>query len=170
MQINFKTLYLKKRFPLRISRGLRTGSNNLFVSITKDGVTGWGEMAPGKTEGADTPEAGQATLEAFFKTGLEGLSIREIFQKGKEFGLPACAQAALDIALWDQLAKSGNLPLYKMLGISKPKIPTSVTIGINPPEVIRERVPLLLDGTGIRCLKLKLGSPKGIDTDKAMYA
>lgn len=170
MQINFKTLYLKKRFPLRISRGLRTGSNNLFVSITKNGITGWGEMAPGKTEGADTPEAGQATLEAFFKTGLEGLSIREIFEKGKAFGLPACAQAALDIALWDQLAKSGNLPLHKMLGISKSKIPTSVTIGINPPEVIRERVPLLLDGTRIRCLKLKLGSPEGIDADKEMYA
>ena len=170
MQINFKTLYLKKRFPLRISRGLRVGSNNLFVSITENGVTGWGEMAPGKTEGADTPKAGQATLTEFFNTGLEGLSITEIFEKGKAFGLPSCAQAALDMALWDWLAKSGNLPLHKMLGIGKTKIPTSVTIGINPPEVVKERVPLLLDGTGVRCLKIKLGSKEGIDADKAMFA
>ena len=170
MQINFRTIYLKKRFPLRISRGLRLGSENLFVSISQNGKTGWGEMAPGKTEGADTPEAGQEILTSFFNTNLEGLSISEIFDRGNEFGLPACAQAALDMALWDWLAKSGNLPLHKMLGIPKPKVPTSVTIGINPPEVVRDRVPLLLDGTGVRCLKIKLGSKEGIEADKAMFS
>ena len=170
MQINFRTIYLKKRFPLRISRGLKVGSKNLFVSISKDGITGWGEMAPGKTEGADSPEAGQKVLTDFFNTNLTGLSITEIFERGNEYQLPKCAQAALDIALWDWLAKSANLPLYKMLGTPKPKIPTSVTIGINPPEVIKERVPLLLDGTGVRCLKIKLGSNEGIEADQAMYA
>lgn len=170
MQLNFRTIYLKKRFPLRISRGLRVGSENLFVSISKNGITGWGEMAPGKTEGADSPEAGQKVLIDFFNTDLNGLSINEIFERGNEFDLPKCAQAALDMALWDWLAKSGNLPLYKMIGTSKPKIPTSVTIGINPPEVIRERVPLLLDGTGVRCLKIKLGSNDGIEADQAMYS
>lgn len=170
MQINFRIIHLKKRFPLRISRGLRTGSDNLFVALTKNGVTGLGEMAPGKTEGADTPQAGQEVLTNFFNTGLEELSVREIFDRGREFGLPACAQAALDIALWDWLAKSGNLPLHKMLGINKPKVPTSVTIGINPPKVIQERVPLLLDGTSVKCLKIKLGSPEGIEADKEMFA
>ena len=170
MEINFRTIYLKKRFPLRISRGLRLGGENLFVSITQNGSTGWGEMAPGKTEGADSPEAGQAILTSFFNTNLEGLSISEIYDKGLEFGLPACAQAALDMALWDCLAKSGNLPLYKMLGIPKPNVPTSLTIGINPPKVVKKRVPLLLDGTGARCLKIKLGSKEGIAADKAMFA
>lgn len=170
MEIGFKIIYLKKRFPLRISRGLREGSDNLFVSITKDGITGWGEMAPGDTEGADTAEAGQELLTDFFNTGLEGLSISEIYDRGNAYGLAKCAQAALDMALWDWLGKKADLPLHRMLGIGLPKVPTSVTIGINPPEVVRERVPLLLDGTGIKSLKIKLGSPEGIEADKAMYA
>ena len=52
MQIQFKTLTLKKRFPLAISRGVYDRSENLFVGVTQDGVTGWGEMSPGKSEGA----------------------------------------------------------------------------------------------------------------------
>lgn len=170
MQIAFKTLYLKKRFPLRISREIFYGSDNLFVSVTSEGITGLGEMAPGKSEGADTAEVGQTALNEFFKIDLEGFSIYEIYDQGREANLPACAQAALDIALWDWLAKKANLPLYKMLGISKPKVSTSVTIGINPPEVIRERIPLLLNGTGIKSLKVKLGSPEGIEADKEMFS
>jgi hypothetical protein len=51
MKIEFRTIFLKKRFPLAISRGVNTGSDNLFVSISHQGITGWGELSPGKTEG-----------------------------------------------------------------------------------------------------------------------
>ena len=170
MKIGYKTIYLKKRFPLRISRGLKVGSDNLFVSVTKDGITGWGEMAPGTSEGAGTVEEGQAVLKEFASTGLSELSVTEIYDRGKEMAVPPCALAALDIALWDWLAKKANMPLYRLLGTGKPTIPTSVTIGINPPEVVRERVPILLDGTGVKSLKIKLGSPEGLEADKAMFA
>jgi L-alanine-DL-glutamate epimerase-like enolase superfamily enzyme len=138
--------------------------------VTKNGITGWGEMAPGPTEGVETAEIGQELLEKFTKTGLGGLSIHEIYDKARSEGLALCALAALDIALWDWLAKSANLPLHKLLGFPLPKNPTSVTIGINPPEVVKERIPLLLEGTGVKSLKIKLGSPEGLDADKLMYA
>jgi muconate cycloisomerase len=170
MKLGFKVLHLKKRFPLRISRGLMTGSDNLFVSVTKGGISGWGEMAPGDTEGAGSAEEGQASLEIFAENNLEELSVFEIYDLAQVQAIPACALAALDMALWDQLAKTVGLPLYKMLGLPLPTVPTSVTIGINPPEVIKERVPLLLEGTGIKSLKIKLGSPEGIEADKAMFA
>jgi muconate cycloisomerase len=56
-----------------------------------------------------------------------------------------------------------------MLGLPKRSSPTSVTIGINPPEVTRERVPDILRRTGAKCLKIKLGSPEGRDHDKAHF-
>ncbi len=169
MQLHFKTLYLKKRFPLRISRGTFTGSESLFVGVTKDGITGWGEMAPGSTQQDDNPEKGQAALTEFAATGIEDLSVREVYDRGRAVGLPGCVQAALDVALWDQLAKSANLPLHKMLGIAKPKVPTSITIGIMTPEEVQERIPLLLAGNKFKALKVKLGSPEGIEADKAMF-
>lgn len=170
MDISFRSIYLKKRFPLAISRGVHRGSDNLFISVSKDGVTGWGEMSPGKTEGVDTTEKAERVLRDFTNQQLDHLSIQQIFDLAMEQGIPACALAGLDIALWDWLGKTAGLPLYKLIGSSKPIVPTSVTIGINPPEVVRERVHLLLDGTGVKSLKIKLGSPDGVEADKAMYS
>lgn len=169
MDIAFQTRHLPKRFPLRISRGLITGSDNLFVTLTRDGVTGIGEMSPGSSEGAGTPEAGQQALSEFVSQGIDGLSIYETYDAARRQDVPPCALAALDMALWDWQAKKAKLPLYEMLGLGRPRVVTSVTVGINPPDVVRERVPLLLDGTGVKSLKVKLGSPEGIEADRAMF-
>ncbi len=169
MKLGFEVRYLKKRFPLRISRGVSAGSDNLFVTVTRDGITGIGEMAPGDTEGAATTDAGIETLTAFWTDEVARMPVRQVHEVGMANGIAPCALAALDIALWDWLAKSAQMPLHRMLGLGLPSVPTSMTIGINPPEVVRERVPLVLDGTGIRSLKIKLGSPDGIEADKAMF-
>ena len=56
MIVNFHKVNLKKKHPLQISRGIHSKSQNLFVEIIKDGITGWGESAPGKTEGASNAD------------------------------------------------------------------------------------------------------------------
>ncbi len=167
MKIDFHTLYLKKRFPLRISRGEFTGGENLFVSLSAEGHTGWGEMAPGPREGAGTAAEGQAILEEFCTKGVSG-SIHDTWAAARAAGVARCALAALDMALWDLTAKRAGLPLYRLLGLSRRAVISSVTVGINPPEVVGDRVPLLL-ARGARALKIKLGSPEGIEADKAMF-
>ncbi len=182
MKIKFKTLHLNKKFPLAISRGVSTGSDNLFVSVCHQGISGWGELFPGKTEGAATAALAQQALSEFFDSEFFGkfadskffscettLPIHQIHDCARQHGVPPCALAGLDIALWDWLAKKANLPLYRLLGIGRPRLPTSVTIGINPPDIVKQRVPLLLEGTGIKSLKIKLGSPEGIEADQAMF-
>lgn len=167
MKIDFKTVYLKKRFPLAISRGVIAGSDNLLVSVSDGTHTGWGEMAPGASEGAETAAEGEAMLREFCKSGLTG-SIHKIWDDATDAKLAPCALAALDMALWDLRAKQANMPLYRLLGLSRSAVVSSLTVGINPPEVVRERVPLLLK-QGAKALKIKLGSPEGIEADKAMF-
>ena len=169
MKINYYKVKLKKRFPLAISRGVRYDSENLFIRYEKDGIIGWGEAAPGETEGAGTPEEVQKELERFVATGIEGESIEDLYDRSKELKIPPCAYAAIDIALWDWKAKKAGLPLNQILGFPRPYTPTSVTIGINKPDVIKKRIPLLLDGTTVKSLKIKLGSPEGLSADKIMY-
>ena len=169
MELQLHKILLKKRFPLAISRGVRGDSYNVFVSVTQDGITGWGEGAPGGNEGAATPEAVIEELQRLIATDIEALNHYEIYQRAQEMNIAPCAYAALDIALWDWKAKKAQMPLYQLLGYPKPTTPTSVTIGINPPEVVATRVPLLLDGTGVKSLKIKLGSPEGLPADCAMF-
>ena len=167
MKVEYQTLYLKKRFPLRISRGEISGGDNLFVSVTDGTLTGWGEMAPGETEGAATVAEGRTQLEAFCANGLDG-AIHDIWARAHAGGVGACALAALDMALWDLRAKQAGMPLYRLLGLARRGVISSLTVGINPPDVVSERVPLLL-ARGAKALKIKLGSADGIDADKAMF-
>jgi len=169
MDVGYRRLHLRKRFPLAISRGTITGSDNLFVSVSEGGETGWGEMAPSATEGAESPEEGERQLRAFVAEGLDPGSIHATWAAARAAGVAPCALAALDVALWDLRARQAGQPLHRLLGLGRRAVPTSLTVGINAPEVVRERVPLLLD-RGARALKIKLGAPEGLDADKAMFA
>ena len=170
MQIDFKIIHLKKKFPLRISRGVRDGQYNLFVSVADGEHIGWGETSPGISEGAETAEEAQKHLEDFLKTCPDTTSPIAVYDAALESKVAPCALAALDMALWDVLAKKAKLPMYQLMGFKKPAKPTSITLGIMSPEEARQRLPLLLDKTGISTLKVKLGSNEGIEADKAMYA
>ena len=170
MIIKFHKVNLKKKFPLQISRGIHSESQNVFIELIEDGITAWGESAPGKSEGASSAIQVEESLVKLIEEGIEGLSIYDVYQKGKELKTPPCALAALDIALWDLKAKKANLQLNDLLGIPKPSTPTSITVGINPPEVVKKRVELILKNKQVRALKIKLGSPNGVDYDKEIYS
>ena len=79
-KIKFHKVLLKKKFPLAISRGVRGDSYNLFLSYEKDGLTGWGEAAPGKNEKAETVEEIEDQLVAFLEQGIESKTTEELNQ------------------------------------------------------------------------------------------
>ena len=66
------------------------------------------------------------------------------------------AMAALDMALYDLLARSVGIPVAAMLGQCVQALPTSITIGILPLEETLSEAREYL-GRGFRCLKVKLG-------------
>ena len=49
MNFSFQQLALKKRYPLRISRGETTGSVNLFISVESGGVVNYGDAETNTT-------------------------------------------------------------------------------------------------------------------------
>lgn len=169
MRVAFRSIFLEKRHPLRISRGVSAGATNLFLVLEDGGAEGCGEMAPGEMTGCATAEEGERLLRNFIAALPDGISIHEVDAFARARGLAPCAHAALDMALWDLEARRAGRPLHQILGLPRRAVPTSVTVGINPAAVVRERVPELLRETGARCLKLKLGSPDGIEADQASF-
>lgn len=170
MQVKFHKVLLKKKFPLAISRGVKGDSYNLFLSCEKDGLVGWGEAAPGKNEKAETIEKIQDQLTDFLKEDIESDTTEILNKKAKKMGMAPCAYAALDIALWDWKAKKAQLPLYQLLQLPKPTVPTSITLGIIPPDQVKDRIRLMLQNSSAKALKIKLGSPNGIEADQQMFA
>jgi len=170
MQFRLRSIRLEKIHPLRVARGVHAGGDNLFLSLERDGIEGLGEMAPGTLTGCATAAEGERMLAPFLAALPPDCSPYEAWRLGRERGIAPCALAALDMALWDLLARRSGRPLYELLGLPRRAVPTSLTVGINPPEVVRERVPEILERTGARCLKIKLGSPDGIEADQASFA
>ncbi|MCU0230576.1 MAG: dipeptide epimerase [Acidobacteria bacterium] len=169
LRIACRTIALVKRYPLAISRGTQAGSENLFVFVADAEHEGVGELAPA-VGSSWTAARGRAQLEAFAAGFDLSAGPHAVWAAMRAQEIDPPAMAALDVALWDLLAKRAGLSLRELLGLPRTSVPTSVTIGLNPPEVTRERVPEILRRTGARALKIKLGSPEGREQDRAHFA
>ncbi|HRF59303.1 MAG TPA: dipeptide epimerase [Fimbriimonadaceae bacterium] len=182
MEVELRIIAVTKRFPLRISRGVMSGSQNLFVLVHDDGVTGLGEAAPGTGHDPETfaeecrgqlgrfcgePEFLPLVHEAADASTLAGFA--PLFAAMRDAGLLAPAMAALDMAVWDLAAKRLGQPLWHLFGLQRTQVATSVTVGINPPDVVGERAREVLARTGAKALKVKLGSPEGCEHDRASF-
>ena len=172
MRITVETFTVNKRFPLTISRGTTTQTTNILVTVEQDGIEGWGEASPfslgnyRQSTQMLKESLNQVTLLLNNFSPLKRQQIELVLQKAQ---VPSSAQAALDIALHDWLGKKVGLPLWRLWGLNRNAIvPTSVTIGINPPEAARARVRDWLQFTDVRVLKVKLGNPNGIKADQEM--
>jgi L-alanine-DL-glutamate epimerase-like enolase superfamily enzyme len=62
----------------------------------------------------------------------------------------------VEIALYDIMAQKAEVPLYMFLGGFRPRIITSVTVGIMDEHLVLERVDKLIQ-QGIRSVKIKGG-------------
>jgi L-alanine-DL-glutamate epimerase-like enolase superfamily enzyme len=75
-------------------------------------------------------------------------------------GLTAYAMAAVDVALWDILGQEARLPVHRLLGQAKDRIPAYAMVGwmhFDADELQRACVDALEQG--FRAVKVKVGSP-----------
>lgn len=138
--------------------------------MQSEGETGLGEVAPTSLQGSCTAADCKHELSSFlehYPMALENPF--DGWRISNAEGVRPCAWAGVDIAMWDLRARLARQPLYKMLGLPRKSVATSITIGIIEPELVRDRVLEILERTGAKFLKIKLGNPEGIDADRDLY-
>ncbi len=172
LSIRFQRYELQKKVALMISRGSSAGSISYIVEVECEGITGLGEAAefdiPGHEEDGTQVQAdlekGAALLRDMHPSQRDLIEARL-----KENGIGSSVRAGIDMALYDWMGKATGLPVWKLLGLEKkPRGPISVTIGINTPAGAQERLRKWEELGRIRAVKVKLGSPQGLDADKKM--
>lgn len=159
MKIDIKTKQLKLTHTWTISRNSSDFKNNVFVRIEKDGIVGYGEAAPNVRYG----ENSELTTKKI-KAALHILKDNDLFhftniKEAVDSAIikQSCAKTALDIALMDWVGKALNVPLYKFFGLNPADAPlTSFSIGIDTPEVIKQKV---REAEQYPLLKIKVGKP-----------
>ncbi|MEN6338303.1 MAG: dipeptide epimerase, partial [Phycisphaerales bacterium] len=140
-----------------ISRNSSDYKDNVFVRVERDGVVGWGEAAPNVRYG-QSAEATIAMLEkarSLIEAGdwLKYVDLRARWER--ELAGDSCAHAALDMAILDWVGGKLKAPLYQLLGLDPGKTPvTTFSIGIDTPEVIRQKV---AEAKDFPVLKIKVG-------------
>lgn len=162
MHLRFFPYELKLRHVFTVATYSRSTTPDVQVEIEYDGIIGYGEasMPPYLQKELGTLESVTAFLkqvQAKIGDFPDPFRLEEIlaYVDGLSEG-NAAAKAAVDIALHDLVGKLLGAPWFRIWGLDKDKAPsTTYTIGIDTPQVVRQKTEECADRFNI--LKVKLG-------------
>jgi L-alanine-DL-glutamate epimerase-like enolase superfamily enzyme len=157
MKLTFRPFGLQLKHVFTIANFSRTTTPVVLTEIEYDGITGYGEasLPPylGETQASVQEFLKKVDLEQF-ASPFELEEILDYIDKIAENN--TAAKASVDIALHDLIGKIMGQPWHKIWGLDKSKAPsTTFTIGIDTPEVVRQKTQEVAASFNI--LKVKLG-------------
>lgn len=166
LRLSFEPYELQLRHTFTVSSYSRKTTPDVQVKLEYEGFTGYGEasMPPYLGQSVETVCAflGKVDLAQFNDPfQLENiLAYVDSLSPGD-----SAAKAAIDIALHDLVGKLLGQPWWRLWGLDPAKTPdTTFTIGIDTPDVVRQKTRECADRFNI--LKVKVG----LDNDKEMIS
>jgi len=163
LKLSFEPYNLQLKHVFTLAGSSRSTTPVMLTKLVFEGITGYGEasMPPylGESHESATRFLSALNLQQF----TDPFRMDEILEYVDSIAPGnTAAKASVDIALHDLVGKIMNQPWYKIWGFSAENTPvTSFTIGIDTPEVVRQKVK---EAAEFKILKVKLGR----DTDKEM--
>ena len=135
--------------------------------LHRSGEEGWGEVVAGEGPwySYETVYTAWDVLTRYLSRFVPGTPSPELFQeRASRVRGHNMAKAGIDMALWDLRARLEGLPLYRLIGGVRRRVPVGVSIGIkrSVEELIRTIARYLEAGYGRIKLKIKPGWDVGI--------
>ena len=164
MRLSFEPYELKLRHTFTVATYSRTTTPDVQVKIEYDGFTGYGEASMPPYLGQTVESVCNFLKKVDLGQFSDPFQIDDIltYVDGINEGDTA-AKAAVDIALHDLVGQLMGQPWYRIWGLNAAKAPdTTFTIGIDTPDVVREKTKECAGQFNI--LKVKVG----LDNDKEM--
>jgi len=148
---------LELKHPFTIAGFSRTSTPLLLLKLTWENIDGYGEASMVPYMGESYASAEEFLSRVDWSRFKAPFNFPEVigYLDSLANGQPAI-KAAIDIALNDINGKLLQKPCYEIYGADPDKMPlTSYTVGMDTPEVIKEKV---AGATGFKVIKVKLGS------------
>ena len=158
------------RVPFKTALRRVDSVEDVIVEIHTDtGAVGYGEAPPTGVITGDTTGAIIGALKDHIIKTIIGRDVDDF--EALTDSVQKCiihnssAKAAVDMALWDLYGQLYNIPVYKLLGGSKDKIVTDITISVNSPEeMARDAITAI--NRGYDTLKVKVGVNPKLDVER----
>lgn len=163
LKLSFEPYNLQLKHVFTLANSSRSTTPVMLVKLEYEGITGYGEASMPPYLGESQESAGKFLAALKLQQFNDPFRMDEILEYVDQ-SAPGntAAKASVDIALHDLVGKIMKQPWHKIWGFSAENTPvTSFTIGIDTPDVIRQKVK---EATEFKILKVKLGR----DTDKEM--
>ena len=161
MTLDFRPVDLHLINPWKIasSQGSSIHTVVIFQLTDDDGTTGIGEAAPASSY----RETAEGVIQFCRQLETRRLSFADVPGTMAWLeslpGIPTAARCGLNIALMDGAAKRAGQPIHDLLklGFREQHHVTSFSIGIDTPEIVRQKVAAAAE---YPVLKLKVGDPR----------
>ena len=156
MTLQFKPYELHLRHVFTLASGSRSTTPDMLTEIHYGDTVGYGEASMPPYLGESIESVGNF-LRKVDLSGFDSPFLMEDILTYLDRIAPGnhAAKASVDIALHDLVGKLMNQPWYRIWGLDPNKTPnTSFTIGIDTPEIVREKV---REAAPFKILKVKLG-------------
>ncbi len=156
---------LQLKEPFVIANETIEAADNIFIRLETDtGIEGWGCSTPD----AVTSETKETVLRNFevakrLVIGCDPTRINLVnFALDNALDGNPSLKAGVNMALYDVVGKTAEMPLFRLLGGYREKIETSVTIGLNPTDLMVEKARQIVS-EGFKSIKIKCGI--NVETD-----
>jgi len=161
--LRFLPYDLQLRHTFTLANSSRKNTPDVLTSLEFEGITGYGEASMPPYLGESVESATKFLSSLNLGQFTDPFQMDDILQYVDSVMPGNCAaKAAVDIALHDLVGKILRQPWYKIWGFDPDDTPnTSFTIGIDTPEVVRQKV---AEAEPYKILKVKLGQK----TDREM--
>ncbi|MDO7976006.1 dipeptide epimerase [Oceanotoga sp. DSM 15011] len=160
--IKTEKLNVELKEPFITSAGPLYAIENVLITIETDsGIKGYGESAFEYRVTGEIQESIIAAIQKFIKPCLIGenpLNTEIIHEKiNKAIHNNYSAKAGVEIAIYDIIGKTYNIPLYTLFGGYSNNYQTDITISLNDPKTMLESASKYVK-EGFDTLKIKVGN------------
>ncbi|HZM49202.1 MAG TPA: o-succinylbenzoate synthase [Vicinamibacteria bacterium] len=160
-RVEVRELALPLRYPFETSFGRTTRKEFLLVTVSADGVDGYGECVADR-DPYYLPETNGTVghvLDEFLIPLLLQLEIahpRDVWPGLARVRGHEMAKAALEMAVWELWARREGVPLRRVLGGEKTEIEAGVSVGLQDDEAALVRKVETEIAAGYRRIKIKI--------------